>query len=212
MRRARSLVSTLLLVSVTAACGGDDDTDDDGADGGGAADAAPTGDALVDTPDSITTLFVLNSSAFSDEGAIPVQHTCEGDNISPPMTWSGGPVAQGYALVLTDLDFAGGTVHSVLWDIPGDVTSLPEDVERVAEPAEPPGSKQALSLDGATVGYLGPCPPKQHTYEFMLYALGENPLSGVTLDSTRDEVVEVLADQALLTTRLTGTFTPTPKR
>ncbi len=94
----------------------------------------------------------------------------------------------GWAVVLTDLSIDGGFVHSVIWDIPGDVAALPEGVEKVAEPAEPAGAKQTLAFDEETRGYRGPCPPEEHTYEFALYALGENPLAGVTLDSTRDEL------------------------
>jgi phosphatidylethanolamine-binding protein (PEBP) family uncharacterized protein len=183
-RIARSL--SLLL----AACGGGDG---DAVDAGSGADAAD---------------FALTSSAFAEGGAIPLRHTCppDGEDLSPPLAWSGGPDAAGYALVLTDL--SNQLVHSVLWDIPGETTSLPEAVEKVAEPPVPPGSKQALAYDGQTRGYRGPCPPEQHTYEFALHAVGEDPLPGATLDSSRDELVELLAAEAIATARLTGTFTP----
>lgn len=220
MRHRTGLVARLLsclalaALSATAACGGDDDGDgeaDDGAsadagddDGSDGADAAPD-------QDGGGTLFVLTSSAFEEGGAIPLRHVCAdhgGDDVSPALAWSGGPDAAGYAVVLTNLSLEEGFVHSVLWDVPGDVTELPEDIEKVAEPSEPPGSRQTLAYDGTTRGYRGPCPPEEHTYEFALHALDELPLSGVTLDSSRDEVVEVLTQRALVSTTLTGTFTP----
>jgi phosphatidylethanolamine-binding protein (PEBP) family uncharacterized protein len=180
----------LLLATAAGACGGDDD--------GGAADA----------PDGGASDFVLTSSAFDEGGEIPLRYTCppDGDDLSPPLSWSGGPAAAGYAVVLTDL--SNQLVHSAIWDIPGGVTSLPEGVEKVAEPSTPAGSKQALAYDGETRGYLGPCPPERHTYEFAVHAVDENPLGGLTLDSTRDEVAAVLEDRALDRARLRADFAP----
>jgi hypothetical protein len=215
-RTGQARMLSCLLLAALVACGGDDDGDgdgepDDGAgadagddDGGDGADAAPDQDASG-------TLFVLTSSAFDEGGEIPLRHVCTdhgGDDVSPQLSWSGGPVAAGHAVVLTDLSVGDGFVHSVLWDVPGDVTELPEGIEKAAEPSDPPGSKQTVAYDGETRGYLGPCPPEQHTYEFALYALDELPLTGVTLESTGDELVEVLTERALASTRLTGTFTP----
>jgi Raf kinase inhibitor-like YbhB/YbcL family protein len=208
------LLPLLAALSATAACGGDDDGDDGEADDGTAADAGDDGGDGADAApqeDGSGTLFVLTSTAFEEGGEIPLRHVCTdqgGDDVSPALSWSGGPDAAGYAVVLTDRSFDGGFVHSVLWDVPGDVTELPEDIEKVAEPGEPPGSKQTLAYDGTTRGYRGPCPPKQHTYEFALYALDELPLTGVTLESTSDELVDVLTERALVSTTLTGTFTP----
>jgi len=207
-RRARPhhslLVAAAAALALGAGCASGDD-DDDG-DGSGAIDAAVQADAAPPLADAGLTFFVLTSSAFEDGEAIPVRHTCNDADLSPPLAWSGSPVAAGYALVLTDLDVP--LVHSVLWDIPGDATSLPEGIEKVAEPATPAGSKQALAWDGETRGYLGPCPPEEHTYELALYAFDENPLSGVTLDWTRDELVASFEERALISTRLRGTFAP----
>ncbi len=207
----------LLLAALVAACGGDDDSGGDGGDDGGdGAGEADAGEPDAQPPfDATTTLLVLTSTAFEDGAEIPLRHACAehgGEDLSPPLAWSGGPEVAGWAVVLTDLSIDDGFVHSVIWDIPGDVTSLPEDVEKVAEPAEPAGAKQTLAFDGKTRGYRGPCPPAEHSYEFALVAVRENPLPDVTLDSTRDEVVEALLEQTILSTPLLGTFTPPAMR
>jgi len=209
----------LVLAASLAACGGDDDDgsgDDgggDGSDGGGEADAAV---ADAQPPfDATTTFLVLNSSAFEAGGEIPLRHACAthgGEDLSPALAWSGGPEAAGYAVVLTDRSIDYGFVHSVIWDIPGDVTALPEGVEQVAEPAEPAGARQTLAFDETTRGYRGPCPGEEHMYEFALYALRSNPLPGVTLDSTRDEVIDALTEEMIISTTLTGTFRPPPEK
>ena len=121
---------------------------------------------------------MLTSSAFEEGAEIPLRHACAmqgGEDLSPALAWSGGPEVAGWAVVLTDLSIDGGFVHSVIWDIPGDVAALPEGVEKVAEPAEPAGAKQTLAFDEETRGYRGPCPPEEHTYELALYALARIP-------------------------------------
>jgi phosphatidylethanolamine-binding protein (PEBP) family uncharacterized protein len=149
--------------------------------------------------------FVLSSSAFPDGGKIPVRHTCSGIDVSPPLAWTGGEAA-GYALVLADR--TDGQVHSVLWDVPGSAASLPEAIEEVAEPSVPAGARQALAIDGKTRGYVGPCPAEEHTYDLVLHALDEYPLAGLTLESTRDQLAEVLGQRAVARATLVGTFEP----
>jgi hypothetical protein len=204
----------LVLAAALAACGGDDDdsgddSSDDGSDGAGAADAAA---ADAQPPfDATTTLLVLMSSAFEYGEEIPLRHACAmhgGEDLSPPLAWSGGPEVAGWAIMLTDLSIDDGFVHSVIWDIPGDAASLAEGIENVAEPADPPGSKQTLAFDGVTRGYRGPCPGGEHMYELALIGQETYPLEGVTLDSTSEEVIDVLIPQLRVGTSLIGTFTP----
>jgi hypothetical protein len=108
----------------------------------------------------------LTSSAFTDGGAIPAEHTCDGAGTSPPLAWTDVPDgAKAFAVVVTDPD-AGGFVHWVLADIPGDARELPA------------GEGDAIGLPGANgfgdTGWGGPCPPSgEHRYEFRLYALAE---------------------------------------
>jgi Raf kinase inhibitor-like YbhB/YbcL family protein len=109
-------------------------------------------------------------------------------------------------VILTDQ--SNSLLHWVIWDIPSNATGLPEGVEKVAQPSMPAGAKQAKSYDGATYGYLGPCPPSTHTYQFVVHALDVATLPGVTVASTRAEVATVVAAHDLGTAALSGTYTP----
>jgi len=111
------------------------------------------------------------SSAFQEGGMIPADYTCDGKNISPPLSWSGIPEkAVTLALICDDPDAPVGTwVHWVLYNLPASVKELPAGVppeERLAS-----GAVQGKN-DFRKVGYGGPCPPGgTHRYYFKLYAL-----------------------------------------
>ncbi len=115
----------------------------------------------------------LTSTAFANGETIPDKYTCEGEDISPPLTWSDVPKGvKSFALTVEDPDAPGGTfVHWVIFDIPGTLNELPEDV-----PKEKP-RLEGLGIQGINdfrlIGYRGPCPPpgKPHRYVFTLYAL-----------------------------------------
>jgi Raf kinase inhibitor-like YbhB/YbcL family protein len=109
----------------------------------------------------------VTSASFTDGGAIPVRFTCDGDQTSPPLSWSDGADATpaAWALVVDDPDAPGGTfVHWVVFDIPAGTRS-------VAPGAVPAGGRQAVGSAGSA-GYAGPCPPSgTHHYRFTVYAL-----------------------------------------
>ncbi len=117
----------------------------------------------------------LTSSAFVDNGTVPRRYTCEGDDVSPPLSWSGVPArARSLALIVDDPDAPDPAapkrtwVHWVLYDIPASATGL-------AEACGPRGGLSA-ALDGVNdwgrLGYGGPCPPiGRHRYFHKLYAL-----------------------------------------
>ena len=80
-------------------------------------------------------MFQLKSNAFSAEGNIPTQFTCEGANVSPDLSWSGAPEGtRTLALVLHDPDAprSGGYTHWVVFNIPAGVNHLPEDAPKTA--------------------------------------------------------------------------------
>jgi len=118
---------------------------------------------------------VITSPAFPHEGSIPAAFTCEGDDRSPALEWSGVPAgAQSLALIVDDPDAPDPAapkmtyVHWVLYDIPCDSTGLPEGVAQRALPA---GTREGRN-DWKRTGYGGPCPPiGRHRYFFKLYAL-----------------------------------------
>ncbi len=117
----------------------------------------------------------LSSSAFSHNGSIPKRYTCDGDDVSPPLSWSGVPAgAKSLALIVDDPDAPDPAspkmtwVHWVLYDIPPTASGLSEGVSSKALPA---GTKEGLN-DWKRTGYGGPCPPVgRHRYFHKLYAL-----------------------------------------
>lgn len=115
----------------------------------------------------------ITSSAFGDGDMIPRRYTCDGDDRSPPLTWSDVPDgAQSLALICDDPDAPMGTfVHWVLFNLPADVRHLPEGV--AAQASIESGALQGKN-DFGNVGYGGPCPPGgTHRYLFKLYALDQ---------------------------------------
>jgi hypothetical protein len=107
----------------------------------------------------------LTSSAFENEGSIPSEFTCDGDDISPPLTISEVPEnTKSLALISDDPDAPVGT-----WDH-WVVFNIPPDTREIAKGTEPPGVAGKNSW-GRT-GYGGPCPPSgTHRYFFKLYSL-----------------------------------------
>ncbi len=116
--------------------------------------------------------FALTTTAFAENAAIPRKHSCDGADLSPALNWSDVPAAaQSLALIADDPDAPVGTwTHWILWNIPAEVTGLPEGVPKVQVIEN--GALQGKN-DFKRIGYGGPCPPpgKPHRYFFKLYAL-----------------------------------------
>ncbi len=117
----------------------------------------------------------LTSSAFGENQSIPKVYTCEGNDVSPPLSWSGIPLsAKSLALIVDDPDAPDPAapkmtwVHWVLYNIPPSATGLPEGVSASALPK---GTLEGNN-DWHRTGYGGPCPPVgRHRYFHKLYAL-----------------------------------------
>jgi len=117
----------------------------------------------------------LTSSAFSTGGNIPVEHTCEGADLSPPLSWNGIPAGtKGLALIVDDPDAPDPAaprmtwVHWLLYNLPPAAAGLPEGVVPAALPA---GTREGIN-DWKRTGYGEPCPPiGRHRYFHKLYAL-----------------------------------------
>ena len=113
----------------------------------------------------------ITSSAFSEGSMIPRQYTCDGEDISPPLAWTGVPEGtKSLAIICDDPDAPMGTwVHWVLFNIPAGIKELPAKVppEKTIENGASHGRN-----DFRKFGYGGPCPPGgTHRYYFKLYAL-----------------------------------------
>ena len=115
----------------------------------------------------------LTSSAFAEGAAIPSRYTCEGQDLSPPLAWSGAPAnAKSFVLIVDDPDAPDPAaprmtwVHWVLYNLPPGANALEEGVKRL-----PAGTLEGLN-DWKRTGYGGPCPPVgRHRYFHKLYAL-----------------------------------------
>ena len=119
----------------------------------------------------------LRSSGFSDGATIPRRFTCDGEDLSPPLQWSGAPAAtRSLVLLCDDPDAPAGTWHHwAAYDIPAEQTQLADDAGRDGSAK---GFKQAIN-DFQKPGYDGPCPPRGHGlhhYHFRLLALSIDQL------------------------------------
>jgi Raf kinase inhibitor-like YbhB/YbcL family protein len=147
----------------------------------------------------------LKSSAFGPGQNIPVRFTCDGEHVSPPLTWSGAPKPTAmFALIMDDPDAPHGTfTHWVLFNIPGNVDHLDEHVPQTARLAN--GAVQG-SNDFGSLGYGAPCPPKgnAHHYRFTLYALDE-PLN-LPPGASKQQVLTAMQGHILHQAQLVGTY------
>lgn len=128
-------LGALALMGVTAACSSGDD-----------------GEPTPLVPEGAATL-QMTSAAFENGGPIPTKYTCDGEDVSPPLTWSGVPVdTESLALLYEDPDAPGGTwVHWVLYGMPREVTMLPEGVSTMLREEVSEGVGQGIN-DFRSVG------------------------------------------------------------
>lgn len=150
----------------------------------------------------------LSSSAFIDGGEMPVKYTCQGDDISPPLAWRGVPDGtRSLVLIVEDPDAPDPEapvrtwVHWVVFNLPADTGSLPEDADSSGYP-----ERCHLGLnDWKRANYGGPCPPiGRHRYFHKLYALD------VVLDKlgtpTRAELKSAMEGHVLEEAQVVGTY------
>ena len=116
--------------------------------------------------------FQIKSNSFTSGSEIPIRHTCDGKDFSPPLEWQDPPPnTKSFALISDDPDAPMGTwIHWVVYDIPGTASRFEEGIK--GSETLPDGAKQGIT-DFGRPGYGGPCPPpgKPHRYFFKLYAL-----------------------------------------
>jgi hypothetical protein len=150
----------------------------------------------------------LSSPDFSHGGGIPRRFTCEGDDVSPALAWSGAPTGtRTFVLIADDPDAPDPKapkmtwVHWVLYDLPATSAGLPA---AVAPGALPAGTREGLN-DWKRTGYGGPCPPiGRHRYFFKLYAL--DTTLGDLARPTKAQVETAMAGHVLAHVELMGTY------
>ncbi len=141
----------------------------------------------------------LRSAAFADGEPIPRRHTCEGEDLSPPLSWSGVPEGtRSLALIVDDPDAPAGTfVHWLAWGLDPARGGL--------------GEGEAAPVEGrngfGASGYRGPCPPPghgPHRYFFRLFALDSE--LGLAAGASRAELERALEGHVLARAELAGTY------
>jgi Raf kinase inhibitor-like YbhB/YbcL family protein len=162
--------------------------------------SACTGAGPGGSPTEVIATFTLTSPVFAEGGAIPREHTCDGRDASPPLSWVGAPAnAVSLALVMDDPD-AGGFVHWVLFNLAASATgSLPAGYS-----ASPDAAPQGRNDFGRT-GYGGPCPPSgTHRYAFRLLAL--DAMLQLAGTPSAAQVLAAASGRVLAEATLTGNY------
>lgn len=139
----------------------------------------------------------LTSPAFGEGQSIPPEYTCVGDDVSPPLAWTGVPAGTAeLALVVRDPD-ADGFVHWV-------ITGLPPNIGGLAR-GNPPSQAVEVLNDFGRKGWSGPCPPSgTHNYDFRIYALAQP--SGIAAGADGAQAAEQLESApTLASAALSGT-------
>jgi Raf kinase inhibitor-like YbhB/YbcL family protein len=149
--------------------------------------------------------FTIRSEAFREGGSIPAEHTCDGVDRSPPLSWSGEPPAtKSFALIVHDPDAPSGDwVHWLLYDVPGGQREVPGGVR--TRPTNAGLGTQGTN-DFRRVGWGGPCPPRgaAHVYRFRLIAV--DAMLGLPPGLTRDRLLAALRGHVLAEAELTARY------
>jgi Raf kinase inhibitor-like YbhB/YbcL family protein len=194
--RPRVLAATIVLTALVAGCAPEDF-------------ASPDVSTIVlnDKPkkEERSMAIKMTSTAFADGQPVPTRHTCDGDDLSPSLAWTGIPDGtKSIALIADDPDAPAGTwVHWVLYNLPATATELPEGVAKTE--ALDNGAAQGTN-DFKRIGYGGPCPPpgSPHRYFFKLYAL-ESRLE-LAPGATKQQLLEALDGHVIAEGQLMGTY------
>jgi len=180
------------LIVLVSSCGGDEV--------GSSSDRAP---ARKES-------FTLKSPAFADGDTIPMKYTCDGDDVSPPLKWEKPPAGtHSFVLICEDPDAPLGTwVHWVLFNIPANIRSLPENFSMPRNNIK--DSRPGIIVEGINdfrqLGYGGPCPPAGpfHRYFFKLYAL--NTALALKTGALKSDVEAAMKDHVLAEAVIIGKY------
>lgn len=146
----------------------------------------------------------IESSAFKYGEFIPVKYTCDGENVSPPLKWSGAPAnTKSLALISDDPDAPiGDWVHWVMYNIPPNVFKLEEKIP--ADKILQNGAIHGLN-DFRKFGYGGPCPPSGvHRYFFKIYAL--DTMLDLPPGATKKQLLEAMKNHIIAQGELMGKY------
>lgn len=149
--------------------------------------------------------FKLISEAFDEGEKIPIKYTCDGEDISPPLSWEGFPEnTKSFVLIMEDPDAPGGTfTHWIMFNIPKNVTSLKEGIQNIKKIE---GIGIQCKNDFGKFGYGGPCPPPgtTHRYVFKLYAI--DTMLNLGPEASKHEVLNAIEGHVLAIAELIGIY------
>ena len=136
----------------------------------------------------------VSSPGFKHDGMLDQKYSEYADGVSPALSWKAVPNAKSYAIVMEDPDAKPVTpfVHWLAWNIPGNITSVPEGVQEQPRLSDPDGVLQGRNTHGS-MGYYGPKPPvgePAHHYHFQVYAL--DTMLDVPFGSDRDTLLKAM--------------------
>ncbi len=223
-----TVATLVLLVMLAAACSS---SGDDGGQAGAASEAGSQGGAgnVYKVAQQFEMSIEVSSTKFNETRRIPRQYSCDRDDISPPIDWSGVPAGAVSLALLVDSNQAAREevpdllwTHWVLWNIPPDAGGVPENVPKTAAVASiGPNAGQGAN-DHQNIGWSGPCrpslgigwtqyqnlPQKQSTavgkYYFRLYALDTELQLGS--DATKNDLLRAIDGHVLAGGELVGEF------
>ena len=161
-----------------------------------------------DNPETPT--MTITSTAFENGQPIPAKYTGEGEDVSPPLAWTGVPDgAQQLALICDDPDAPTDEpwVHWVIYGLAATTTDLPEGVPAAETVDDPPAVQGVNGWPGRVIGYGGPMPPPGHGvhhYHFKLYAL--DAALGLAPGQSEAELLAAMDGHILATGELIGTY------
>ena len=154
-------------------------------------------------------MFLISSPAFKNNERIPKEHTGQGDDISPELSWSGAPDnTKEFVIICDDPDAptAEPWVHWVIYGIPGSASSLPTTL-----PPQPILNKVGNALQGRnswnTIGYRGPLPPPgsgNHHYHFSIFALDK--ALGLKPGLSKNDVMKQIGGHVIGKSTITGIY------
>jgi Raf kinase inhibitor-like YbhB/YbcL family protein len=148
---------------------------------------------------------VIGSPGFTDSTAVPKRYTCSGENISPPLNWSGVPAqAKSLALIVLDPDAPSGVfAHWIVYNLSPATAGLPENASIPGTQFS--GASQARN-DFGHAAYDGPCPPpgQSHHYHFRIYALSTKLQPEAAVDA--EQFQRDINGHVIASAEMTGVF------
>ena len=146
----------------------------------------------------------IKSSTFGNAKSMSDKYTCDGADVSPPLEWKNAPpTTKAFAVICETPDApAGNWVQWLIYDIPADITKLPESVAKKDQLES--GARQGKN-DFDQIGYAGPClPAGEHRFFFRVYAL-DRP-TGLKAGATKDQLQQAMQGHILAEGALMGVY------